>query len=108
MRYRDRYEGEVDCQDPRALPNRRWRRGKGGSIHVDFCCGAPGPSTSGFRKGQDTNIPSGEGGEGRRLEGGIINPCPDGYCCIGDAVGTIHERLKRECVKASQVFAYLS
>lgn len=108
MRYRDRYEGEVDCQGPRTVPNRRRRRAKGTSIDIELCRGAPGPSVSGFGEGQDTDIPSGEGGEGCGLEGGIINPCPDGYCCEGNAVRTIYERDKHEAMKAPQGSAYLS
>lgn len=108
MRYRDRYEGHIDRQGPRTLSNRRWRRGKGRSINVELCRGGPGPSASGFGKGDDTNIPSGEGGEGCRLEGGIINICPDGYCCEGDAVRAIYERDKRGSTKAPQGLAYLS
>ena len=87
MSYRDRYEGEIDGQEPRTSPNRRWRRGTGRSVNVDFCGGGPGPSASGLGQSRDTHKASGEGSEGRCLEGSVIDPCPDGYGCIGVAVG---------------------
>ena len=87
MSYGDRDEGKIDGQEPHALPNGRRRR-CGGSVDVEFCGGGPWPSVSGFRKGDDTHIPSAEGRKDRRLETGVIKPGPNGYCRVGSAIGT--------------------
>ena len=89
MGHRDGYKGEIDRRDPLAVCSRRWSC-SGGSVDVEFCGRGPLPSASGFGKGLDTHVSSGKGGEGRRLEGGVIDPCPDAYDCIGGAVGTMY------------------
>ncbi len=103
MSYRDRYEGHIDCQDPRTLPNRRWRRGRA-SVDVDFCSRRPGPPIPGFSQGLDAHIPSGEGGEGRRLEGGVIDISSDGHRFKGGAVGTAHEGHQRQSITMTRAF----
>ena len=77
MGHRNRDKGSINCQDPRAVPDRRWSCGRGG-VNVELGGGRPGSSASGFGKGNDTHVPSREGGEGRRLEAVVIDPCSDG------------------------------
>lgn len=89
MSHRYRHEGEIHCQDPRAIPNRRWRGGAA-SVNVEFCGGGPRPSTSGFSQGSDPHIRSGEGGEGGGLQAGVINPCSNGYGRVGVPVRTTY------------------
>lgn len=104
MSQRDRYEGEIDGHDPGAYPDRRSRSGTAGSVNIDFCGGAPGAPISGFGKGQDTHILSREGGEGRRLERGVIDPGPDGYRCKVDAVETTYEAYERRSLGVTRNF----
>ena len=93
MGQRDWYEREIDSQDPLALSSWRWRPRRG-SVDVEFCGGGPLPSASGFRQGLDLHVPSAEGGEGRRLEGSIVDPRANGYRGIGGTVGTMYGRAR--------------